>query len=77
MHVCNTTHEDERKVVKEPPDDRVDASVVDVINISKRKIGIATLPADEVEDDEEAEEGKRGGTCPVDKGVTKEEVLDD
>jgi len=77
VHVRNTAHEDEGKVVKEPPNDGVDTGVVDVINVSKREISIATLPADEVEDDEEAEERKRGGTCPIDEGVAKEEVLDD
>ena len=77
MHVCDTSHEDEWEVVKEPPNDGVDTSVVNVINVSKREISIATLPADEIEDDEEAEERKRGGACPVDKGVAEEEVLDD
>jgi len=77
VHICNTSHEDEGEVVKEPPNNRINTGVVDVINVSKRQIGVATLPADEVEEDEEAEEWKRGGTCPVDKRVTKEEVFDD
>jgi hypothetical protein len=77
VHICDTSHEDEGKVVEEPPNDGVDTSIMDVINVSEGKISIATLPADEVEEDEGAEERKRGGTCPVDKRVTKEEVLDD
>jgi len=77
VHVCHTAHEDKGEVVKEPSNDRVDTSVVDVIDVSERQIGVPTLPADEVEEDEEAEEWKRGGTCPVDKRVTKEEVFDD
>lgn len=77
VHVGDTCHDDEGDVVQYPADDGVDAGEVDEVNFGLAEVGVAALPADEVEDEEEAEEGEGGEASPVDKGVAEEEVLDD
>lgn len=48
MDIGDTTHGDEWDVVEEPAEDRVETSVMDLINIPLLQLGIATLPSDEV-----------------------------
>lgn len=49
---------------------------MNLIHIGLLQVSIATLPSYGVEQDEEAEDTQTGGAAPVDKWITKEEVLD-
>lgn len=61
VDIGDTTHEDEGEVVQEPANDGVDTGVVDVVHVVLSQVGVATLPADQVEDEEETEEGDGEG----------------
>lgn len=76
MDVGDTAHDDEGQVVKEPADDRVDTSVVDLVNAVLVELLVATLPAESVPNDEKAKDAETGSGAPVDKRVAKQEVLD-
>lgn len=49
VDVGDTSHEDEWEVVQEPANSRVNSRVVDVFNLVVCKIGVAALPANDVE----------------------------
>lgn len=76
MDIGDTTHQDEWKVVQEPTDNGVDSGIMDVVHLVEAEVGVATLPADDVEAEECGKERKREGTNPVDEGVSEEEVFD-
>lgn len=76
VDICNTRHDDERKVVKEPANHRVDTSIVNLVNFALVKVLEAALPSENVPNHNEANETQRDGGAPVDKGVTQKEVLD-
>lgn len=50
MNVRHSCHDQERHVVQKPADDRVNARIVNVVNVVHSEIRISALPADEVED---------------------------
>jgi len=77
VHVGDARHGHEGEVVQDPAEDRVDARVVDVVDVGRLELVVAALPADEVPDHEEAEGAQGGRGAPVDEGVAEEEVLDD
>lgn len=77
MHISDTTHSDERNVVQEPSDNRVDTCVVDLVNVGLFKVIVAPLPAYEVPHDHEGEDAEGGGAAPVDSWVTEKEVFHD
>ena len=77
MDVSDTSHDDEWQVVQEPSDDWVDTSIVDLVDLRLLQLVVATLPSDEVPEDDEAQEAQGGGGTPVDDWVAEEEVLDD
>ena len=76
MDVCDTAHQDEGKVVEEPADNGVDAAEDDMFDILLGKLGVATLPADEVPCYYQGDDAKGGGAAPVDERVAKQEVFD-
>lgn len=76
MNVGDTGHDNKWKVVKEPANDRVDTSIVDVVDLGLVQLSEATLPADDVPSDRQAEDAQREGRSPVNKGVAQKEVLD-
>jgi len=63
--------------VQHPADDGVNARIVDLVNLGLLEVVVPALPADDIVDDDEAEDAETGCTAPVDKGVAQEEVLDD
>jgi hypothetical protein len=50
---------------------------VNLINIGLLQVGVATLPTDGVEQDNETKDAETGGAAPVDEWVAKEKILDD
>lgn len=76
MDVGDTAHSDEGNVVKEPTNDGVDGGVVDVVNVVRFEVAVATLPADCVPCNYEGKDSQAGRATPVDNGVTEEEILD-
>jgi len=60
-----------------PSDDRVDACVVEKVQLALRHVAVAALPADEVERHHTNKDQQRCGATPVYKRVTQQEVLDD
>lgn len=77
MDICNATHGNERNVVQDPSNGRIDCRVMDLVNIGLLQIVVSTLPAYDVENHDEAKDTKTGSTAPVDCRVSKEKVLDD
>lgn len=77
VDVGDTAHGHEGEVVKDPTDDGVDTSVVDLVHLGLLEVVVAALPTDNVPDDDESEDTKTGCAAPVDEWVTEEEVLDD
>lgn len=77
VNICNTAHGHERKVVQDPADDGVDSGVVDLVDFGLLEVVVATLPADDVVEDNKTEYSKTGCAAPVDEWVTKKEVLYD
>ena len=76
MDVGDTSHGHEWHVVQEPSEHRVQTSVVNLVNVGLRELLVATLPADCVPNDHEAENTERGSGHPVDERISEEEVLD-
>ena len=77
MDVGDTAHDDEGQIVEEPADDRVDSSVVDLVDVVLGELVVATLPAESVPDEEKTKDAETGSRSPVDERITKQEVLDD
>lgn len=77
VHVGHTRHDDERQVVQEPSNDGIDTRVVYLVNFGHREILESTLPAEQVPDNNQANDSHTGSGTPVNEGVAQEEVLDD
>lgn len=77
VHIGNTSHRNERNVVQNPADNRVDTRIMDMVDSSLAKIIIPTLPPDKVDEHHSDEGTERGGGTPVHHRVTEEEVFDD
>lgn len=76
MDVGYARHDNKRQIVKEPADHRVDAGVVNLINLLVVQVFAAALPAQDVPGDDQAYESESSSGAEVDKRVTKKEVLD-
>lgn len=76
MNVGDTAHDDEGQVVEEPADDRVDSSIVDLVNAILVELVVTTLPAESVPNDEKAKDTETSSGAPVDERVAKQEILD-
>lgn len=77
MDVGDTCHGDKRQVVKEPSENWIERSVVDLVDINLLELVIAALPSNEVPKNHQCHNAERGSGHPVDQGVAKEEVFDD
>jgi hypothetical protein len=77
MDVGDTAHSNEWNVVQYPSNQRVDTRVVNLVHVGLLQVGVTTLPADGVENNEENKDSKTGGANPVDEWIAKKEVLDD
>lgn len=77
VNVRDTTHGNKWEVVQNPTDDGIDTRVVNLVDVGLLQVGVATLPAHGVEDDDETEDAETGGTSPVDEWITEKEVFDD
>lgn len=77
VHVGYARHRDEGEVMQEPAHRRVQTGVIDVVHVGEAEFIVAALPADEVPDEDHAEDAEAGGAAPVDEGVAEEEVFDD
>jgi hypothetical protein len=77
VNVGNTTHGHEREVVQNPANDRVKSRVVNLVNFRLLEVVVPALPADNVVDDNEAEDSETGCATPVHKRIAEKEVLDD
>jgi hypothetical protein len=75
VYVSDTSHGDEGIVVKEPADNGIQTSVVELIDFGGFEVGIAALPTDEVPGYHEGDNAKGGCRAPVDKWVAEEEVF--
>lgn len=76
VDIGDTTHGHKGNVVQEPSDDRVQASIVDLVELMRLEIIISSLPADKIPKNDQTEDTKGGGGAPVDNGVTKKEIFD-
>lgn len=56
MDVGDTSHGDEWQIVKEPAEHRVDARVMNLVNVALRELVVATLPSDAVPEDHETKD---------------------
>ena len=63
--------------MQEPPKDRVETRVVDMVDLRWFKLRVASLPADKVPEDKGADGEQAGETAPIDGRVAEKEVLDD
>lgn len=77
VHVGDTRHNNKGEIVKEPSSHGVKSRVVNLVNIVLVEFSESTLPSQDVPNDDEANNAQRHSRAPVDKWVTKEEVLDD
>lgn len=50
---------------------------MDLVDLALLEVVVASLPADNVPDDNKAKDTKTGCAAPVYEGVTQQEVLDD
>ena len=58
VHIRDSGHGDEGKVVQEPADGGIDAGVVDLVDIGLAQLLVASLPADQVPQHEETGDGQ-------------------
>lgn len=77
VHIGDTGHDDEWQVMEKPADDRVNTSIVNVVNLVLAELSEAALPADNVPGHSQADETQSRRRSPIDEGVAKEEVLHD
>lgn len=77
VDVGDTCHGDERIVVEEPANDRIDTRVVELVDLPLLEIGVAALPANEIPDDHESNDAERGCRAPVDDWIAEKEILHD
>lgn len=76
VHVSNTSHDNKRKVVQEPSSKRVQGRVVNVVNLVLGEVVDASLPSEDVPDDDKTSNTERSGGTPVDERVAEKKVLD-
>jgi hypothetical protein len=76
VYVSDTSHDNKWQIVEEPSENRVQASVVDLINVGLRELPEASLPSENIPDSNKTHSTQRQGRSPVGEGVAKEEVLD-
>lgn len=76
MNIGNTAHSYKWQIVQKPSNHRIKASVMDLVDFSLLEVVEASLPTDQVPEDNEAEDAEGSSGAPVDGWVTKEEVLD-
>ena len=69
VDVGDAGHGDEGQVVQEPADDRVEAGVVDVVNVGLLQLRVAALPPHQVPEYQQPEHAERGRAAPVDGRV--------
>lgn len=75
VDVSHTRHDDERKVVQNPTNSRVNAGIVDVVNLLLGKLLVSSLPAQKVPDEQETEANKTASASPVDERVAEKVIL--
>ena len=76
MDVCHSCHSHEGHVVQEPSDDRIQATVVNLVEFIKTEFFVAALPSNQIPGNEAAEDRERGSRTPVYEWVAEQEVLD-
>lgn len=77
VYIGDTAHRHEGDVMQNPANDRINTSIVDLINVRLLEIVVTALPANKVEDDNESEYNKTGSTTPVNCRVAEKEVFND
>jgi hypothetical protein len=69
VDVGDAGHGDEGQIVQEPADDRVEAGVVDVVDVGLLQLIVAALPPHQVPEHQQPEHAERGRAAPVDGRV--------
>lgn len=77
VHVGDARHDHERQVVQEPAQDRVQARVVDLVDVLLRELPDAPLPPQDVPESHHADYAERRRRHPVYEGVSEQEILGD
>jgi len=77
VHIRDTSHQDEREVVEEPADYRVDTAVHDVFHIFPLKLIVPPLPSHSIPGHDQGNNTNGRGRAPINKRVTEEEVFRD
>lgn len=65
VHVRDPCHGHERQIVQEPASDRIKATVVNVVDVGRLKLVIASLPADQIPGNQTSEDEKGQRRAPV------------
>jgi hypothetical protein len=75
MDVCDTAHSDEWDVMQDPANERIEPRVVDLVDLGLLEFGVATLPANQVPENQKAKDAKRCSASPIDDRIAEEEVF--
>lgn len=75
MYVSDSSHGNKWQIVEEPANCWVDTSIVDLVNVPLAELAIASLPTDQIPDDNESYDAERGCRAPVDDWIAKKEVF--
>lgn len=70
MHICHSSHRHEGQVMKEPPNHRVQSTIVNMIDITGLELIVTSLPPNEVPEYQNAKDTQRGGCGPVYEGIS-------
>ena len=77
MHISDPRHGDKRNVVQEPSDDGIQPGVVNLVNVGRLELLVASLPSNEVPGDNGDKDAETGRRAPVDDRIAEQKVLDD
>lgn len=76
VDVGDSSHDDERKVMKEPSQNGVKTRVVDLVNIVLGQIIKSSSPSKNVPNSNQADGTQRSRRSPVDERIAEKEVFD-
>lgn len=77
MHICHTRHRDEGNIVQDPADERIDAGIVNLVDIILLEFIISSLPSNEVPSHQCYHHTQACSRSPVYDRVTQQEIFHD
>lgn len=76
VNICYSCHDNKRKIMKNPSNDRIYPRVVDMVNMGLAKVLVTSLPADKVPKDQEPKDAQAECASPVNKRVSEKVIFD-